>query len=64
VATRANGDRIERYATSYPVEGTTGEMLDLALYAGTGVDKINDLPTIDELLKNIWKEYLEFSGSR
>ncbi|MGK7394196.1 MAG: NAD(P)H-dependent flavin oxidoreductase [Candidatus Cyclobacteriaceae bacterium M3_2C_046] len=58
VASRANGDTIERYATSCPVEGNSGNVLDLALYAGTGVAKIHDLPSVEILLKRIGKEYL------
>ena len=48
VATTAAGWEIPRYHIASPVNTTTGEVLDLALYAGTSVARIHDvLPAAD-----------------
>lgn len=35
----------------------TGNVTALGMYSGTGVAKINDLPTAQELIERLWQEY-------
>jgi len=58
VATSATGAAIRRYSYSSPRPGTTGDILEMALYAGRGVDAIRDLPAAGELVERLWKECL------
>jgi nitronate monooxygenase len=57
VATGPDGSKIERYGSMPPLKGLQGSLTELAMYAGQGVHKINDLPTAKELIQRLWKEY-------
>jgi nitronate monooxygenase len=57
IAKKANGDDVYRYSTTGPDEGTTGDLEGLIVYAGEGVDKINDIPSAAELMERLWKEF-------
>lgn len=46
----------ERYSIFPPFAATTGAVEDMALYAGTGVERIRDLPGAAELVARIWQE--------
>lgn len=46
----------ERYSIFPPFEATTGAIEDMALYAGIGVDRINDVPGAAELVARLWQE--------
>jgi nitronate monooxygenase len=48
-----------RYRTSMPYPTDRGNVTDLALYAGTGVDAVRDIPSAGELLPRLWKECLD-----
>ena len=48
-----------RYATSNPGRDDRGAMLELALWAGQGVDAIRDIPSAGELVGRLWRECLE-----
>jgi nitronate monooxygenase len=57
VATLPDGTKFERYGSMLPLKGLQGSLTELAMYAGAGVHKINDLPTAGDLIKRLWKEY-------
>ena len=57
VAYQPNGRPIERYQDLTPVKGMTGNVTALGMYSGTGVAKINDLPTAQALIERLWQEY-------
>jgi nitronate monooxygenase len=45
-----------RYGVSNPVRDDRGDLVELALYAGEGVDAIRDIPSAGELVARLWKE--------
>lgn len=45
-----------RYETVPPLRGHEGALEEMALYAGEGVHKVNDLPSAKELLARLWAE--------
>jgi nitronate monooxygenase len=57
VARNSEGREYERYIISPPTVGMTGDVLDLGMYAGTGVRHINDLPSASALVVRLWREY-------
>jgi nitronate monooxygenase len=46
-----------RYATINPVAGHTGDVEDMAMYAGTGVSRVQDAPPAAELIERLWREF-------
>lgn len=46
-----------RYATVNPVTDHTGDIEDMAMYAGTGVSRIHDAPPAAELIERLWREF-------
>jgi nitronate monooxygenase len=59
VASAASGELILRYEDSGPRMGMTGNIEAMALYAGTGVGVINDLPKAGDLVQRLWAETRE-----
>jgi nitronate monooxygenase len=59
VATGANGRKVMRYSIAPPQRDMTGNVTDLAMYAGQGVGDIKDIPTVDALLTRMWAECLQ-----
>lgn len=57
VATRPDGSKVERYSVQPPMRDFQGSLNELAMYAGQGVDRVNDLPKASELLERLWREY-------
>jgi nitronate monooxygenase len=55
----APGDKfvIERYSIDSPGRSINGDIEALANYAGKGVDNINDIPSVADLVSRIWKEF-------
>ena len=54
VARDSSGYEVERYATDYPrVFYKESLMEDMCLYAGTGCTKINDIPSVSELVRRL-----------
>jgi nitronate monooxygenase len=53
VATTSAGWNIPRYHIASPVNTTTGEVLDLALYAGTSSARINDVLPAQEIIEQL-----------
>lgn len=50
---------IERYSIDSPGKSISGDIEALANYAGTGVDNINDIPGVADLVDRIWQEIEE-----
>ncbi len=59
VAFREDGVGIRRYAGPAPLEGMTGTVEDMAMYAGTGVRDISDLPSAADVIERLWREFGE-----
>lgn len=53
VATTQTGWEIPRYHIASPAEGTTGELEQLAMYAGAGVGNIDSVATVAEILESL-----------
>lgn len=51
------GGDIQMYSGRRPVEGDTGDLESMCMYAGEGVGKINDIPSAAELIERLWKEF-------
>ncbi|KXI30972.1 NAD(P)H-dependent flavin oxidoreductase [Paraglaciecola hydrolytica] len=54
----ANGREAARYSYSLPIKGMTGQVSDAPMYAGKGVEYIDDIPTVAEIIDRIWHEYV------
>ncbi len=50
---------VERYSINSPGIQYEGNIEAMANYAGESVDDIHDIPTVAELIKRIWKEFLD-----
>lgn len=48
---------IERYSIDSPGHSISGDIEAMANYAGMGVEKINDVPSVSNLIDRIWKEF-------
>jgi nitronate monooxygenase len=56
VAFAASGEPVLRYEDTAPRAGMTGNVGEMALYAGTGISAIADLPHAGELVRRLWEE--------
>lgn len=56
IAHTASGAAVLRYEDTAPRAGMQGDLEAMALYAGTGVSRILDLPPAGELLLRLWLE--------
>lgn len=54
----ASGQSIPRYYISPPAAGMTGEVEAAAMYAGTGIEKIRNIPDVTTLIEGIETELL------
>lgn len=54
VAKTAWGESIFRYEMAAPQDGMEGEIEAMCLYAGTGVREIRGIPTVADLLAELW----------
>ncbi len=52
----ASGEPIVRYDDAAPRLGTTGDVLEMALYAGTSSAVIQDIPAAADLVARLWEE--------
>lgn len=59
IASNHMGRTISRYEEMPPANDMTGDILACVLYAGTGCGKINDIPTVSELLPSLWSACLK-----
>jgi len=57
VATHPDFGPAMRYETVPPMQGYEGALDEMAMYAGEGVAKINDLPTASDLITRLWHEF-------
>jgi len=57
IAKTSGGGNILRYSARRPVEGDTGDLESMCMYAGEGVGKINDIPSAAELIDRLWMEF-------
>jgi nitronate monooxygenase len=58
LAHRDDGSAIARYHFASPQRGVEGDVTELALYAGAGVDDVNDVPPAGDLVRRLWDECL------
>ena len=63
LATTAEGRQIKRYSSASPHRGMTGKLTELALYAGTGVGAIRDVPSAAVLVERLWAEARSGDGT-
>jgi nitronate monooxygenase len=56
VGETAGGEPILRYDETAPRQGMSGDVLDMALYAGTSSAVIQDIPTAADLVARLWEE--------
>ncbi len=56
VGQTASGELILRYEDVAPRQGMTGDVLDMALYAGTSSAVIHDIPAAADLVVRLWDE--------
>ncbi|MCK5441451.1 MAG: nitronate monooxygenase [Maribacter sp.] len=54
----ASDFKVKRYEPNAPNKNYKGDIEAMANYAGEGVDDIDDIPTVTELIERIWKEFL------
>lgn len=57
VATHPQMGGVTRYSIMYPVAGHEGTVEDQAMYAGKGVQDIDDAPSAGELIKRLWSDF-------
>ena len=55
--TSTSGTDIIRYSGTEPIQGYTGNMEAMCMYAGEGVAKVKDIPNASELIERLWKEF-------
>lgn len=58
VASHLEFGDVKRYSTMPPLKGHKGNLDDMAMYAGLGVLKINDIPSAGALIERLWKEFI------
>lgn len=51
-----SGEPVLRYESTAPRLGTTGQVLDMCLYAGTGCGAITDIPPASDLVARLWAD--------
>jgi nitronate monooxygenase len=56
LATRPDGLEVHRYDSRTPGRDLKGNITDLVLYAGRGVDDVKDLPAAGDLVSRLWQE--------
>lgn len=56
VGRTAGGEPILRYDDTAPRQGMSGDVLDMALYAGTSAAVIGDIPAAAHLVARLWEE--------
>jgi nitronate monooxygenase len=64
LATTVAGEPILRYEDTAPRIGMTGEVSEMALYAGTSCGLIEDLPPAAALVARLWAECQNEQGNR
>lgn len=57
VATHPVWGSIKRYSSGSPFPDMTGDIEDMAMYAGEGVSRVNEILLASELIGRIWQEF-------
>lgn len=57
VATHPVWGSIKRYSSGSPFPDMTGDIEDMAMYAGEGVSRVNEILPASELIGRIWQEF-------
>ena len=57
IAKGSSGYDILRYGGHEPTQGVTGDLEAMIMYAGEGVTKVKDIPSANELIERLWKEF-------
>jgi nitronate monooxygenase len=58
VVAQGDGDYVlKRYSIMPPYQWLHGKLTELAMYAGEGVPNIKDIPSANDLLLRLWKEF-------
>ncbi len=52
-----DGSKLERYSGNVPTEIAKGDVTAIDMYAGKGIDAIKDIPSANELIERLWKEF-------
>ena len=60
----ASGQPIRRYDDTAPRQGMSGDVLDMALYAGTSSAVIQDIPAGADLVDRLWQECEHARGTK
>ena len=56
VGATASGEAILRYEDTAPRQGFTGDIDAMCLYAGTGCGRIKDIPSAQDVVRQLWEE--------
>jgi nitronate monooxygenase len=56
IARSSSGEPILRYEDTAPRQGMEGAVGEMCLYAGTGCDSIDDIPSAADLVARLWNE--------
>ena len=59
-----NGQEVRRYDDVIPVQGTTGDLEALALYAGTGVGNIDSVEMVNTVMARLLADTEEALSKR
>ena len=60
IAVNDDGAEVMRYSIGGCCGAKDGQLEAVAMYAGQGVDKINDLPYAADLVERLWSEFNDF----
>ena len=63
IASNHGEKNVTRYDDTPPANDMDGDILACCLYAGLGCEKIENIPTVSELLPELWFEYLSTQGN-
>lgn len=62
IASNQKGKIVVRYDDTPPADDMSGDILACVLYAGKGCAKISDIPTVADLVPELWSECLSATG--
>jgi len=57
IASRVNGESVERYHSDAPLQGMTGNVKEMSNYAGYSVNAIHDIRSARDIIHQIWNAY-------
>ena len=59
VTFKESDEKVIRYQSHVPNTDMEGKVTEIGMYAGEGVGHITDIPSVDEVIKRLWKEFQE-----